>query len=145
MTTVHFLKAKFHRFFTPVRNLNQLGYSKNSRPRSKDTPILYSYPNTKTNQICGLGNQELDPKLAYNMELANSALHVSCLVGKKKPFWILVAETETRTGTGTRSRTSLLLELEYPDHRCLILEKPELELEQGSYWNWNHSTEPASF
>jgi hypothetical protein len=25
------------------------------------------------------------------------------------------------------------------------LEKPELELEQGSYWNWNHSTEPASF
>ncbi len=87
-------------------------------------------PYTKTNQIYCLNNQELDPKLAYNMELANSALHVSCLVGKKKKhFEYLVAETETRTGTGTRSRASLLLELEYLDHRCLILEKLELELE----------------
>lgn len=100
------------------------------------------FPYTKTNQICGLGNQELDPKLAYNMELANSALHVSCVVGKKKPFWTLVAKTETgipgpqmpdfgKTRIGTVTR--LLLELE-PQHRASLFLEPRLKYSCNSFF-----------
>lgn len=76
-------------------------------------------PYTKTNQIYCLNNQELDPKLAYNMELANSALHVSCLVGKKKTILNTLWQ-------------KLKLELEL-----------EQDQEQACYWNWNTWTTDA--
>ncbi len=129
MTTVHFLKAKFHRFFTPVRNLNRLGYSKNSCPRSKDTPILYSYPTQKPTKFIVWITKNWTQNWPTTWNWLTLLYMCLALLEKKKHFEYLVAETETRTGTGTRSRASLLLELEYLDHRCLILEKLELELE----------------
>jgi hypothetical protein len=70
-------------------------------------------PYTKTNQICGLGNQELDPKLAYNLELANSALHLSCLVGKKKTILNTLWQ---KLELELEQEQACYLELEYLDH-----------------------------
>ncbi len=120
MTTVHFLKAKFHRFFTPVRNLNQLGYSKNSCPCSKDTPILYSYPTQKPTKFVVWVIKNWTQNWPTTVELANSALHVSCLLEKKNHFEYLWQKMK--------------LELEL-----------EQEQEQACYWNWNTRTTDAWF
>jgi hypothetical protein len=81
-------------------------------------PILYSYPTQKPTKFVVWVTKNWTQNWHTTVELANSALHVSCLLEKKNHFEYLWQK--------------LKLELEL-----------EQEQEQACYWNWNTRTTDA--
>lgn len=135
--TVHFLTA--------VRNLNRLGYSKNSCPRSKDTPILYSYPTQKPTKFVVWVTKNWTQNWPTTWNWLTLLYMCLALLGKKNHFEYLW------------QKLKLELELEQNQEQACYWNSNTRTTDawfwKNRNWNWNkaltglepHSTEPASF